>query len=113
MNANFKVIGLTRLEIKPKSTAREADALTTRPSELLSLSSQELLSLHYTFSYFRIPPFPSFPISVFQQDALITFPSFSEISSDSFRQFLFLYFIKISAISAFPSFSCIFDIFAF
>ena len=32
----FKVIGLTRLEIKPKSTVPEADALTTRPSELLN-----------------------------------------------------------------------------
>ena len=29
MNTNFKVIGLTRLGIKPKSTAPEADALTT------------------------------------------------------------------------------------
>ena len=36
MNTNFKVIGLTRLEIKPESTAPEADALTTRPSELLN-----------------------------------------------------------------------------
>ena len=35
MNTNFKVIGLTRLGIKPKSTAQETDALTTRPSELL------------------------------------------------------------------------------
>ena len=35
MNTNFKVIGLTQLEINPKSTAPEADALTTRPSELL------------------------------------------------------------------------------
>ena len=28
-------MGLTRLGIKPKSTASEADALTTRPSELV------------------------------------------------------------------------------
>ena len=35
MNINFKVIGLSRLGIKPKSTAPGADALTTRPSELL------------------------------------------------------------------------------
>ena len=34
VNTNFKVIGLTRLGIKPKSTASEADAFTTRPSEL-------------------------------------------------------------------------------
>ena len=27
-------MGLTRLEIKPQSTAAETDALTTRPSEL-------------------------------------------------------------------------------
>ena len=31
----FEVIGLTRLEIKPKSTTAEADALGTRPLELL------------------------------------------------------------------------------
>ena len=31
MNTNFKVIGVTRLGIKPKSTAPEADALTTLP----------------------------------------------------------------------------------
>ena len=34
VNTNFKVIGLTRLGIKPTSTAPEADALTTWPSEL-------------------------------------------------------------------------------
>ena len=34
MNTNFKVIGLTRLGIKPKSTDSEADVLTSRPSEL-------------------------------------------------------------------------------
>ena len=34
MNTNVKVIGLTRLEIKTKFTALEADALTTRPCEL-------------------------------------------------------------------------------
>ena len=36
MNANFKVIGLSRLGIKPESTAPDANALTTWPSELLS-----------------------------------------------------------------------------
>ena len=35
MNTNFKVIGLTLLEIKLESTAPEADAFITRPSELL------------------------------------------------------------------------------
>ena len=34
MNTNFKVIDLTRLVIKPESTAPEADARTTRPFEL-------------------------------------------------------------------------------
>ena len=34
MNANFIVVGLNLLGIKPKSTALEADALTSRPSEL-------------------------------------------------------------------------------
>ena len=40
MNSNFKVIGLTRLGIKSKSTAREADARTTRPSELTGPRSE-------------------------------------------------------------------------
>ena len=35
VNSNFKVNGLTRLGIKTQSTALEADALTTWPSELL------------------------------------------------------------------------------
>ena len=35
MNTNVNVIGLTRLGIKSTSTAPEADALTTRPLELL------------------------------------------------------------------------------
>ena len=58
VNTNFKVIGLTRLGIKPKSTAPEADALTTRTSELstpyLNLKSEvgKRISLLYaTASY--------------------------------------------------------------
>ena len=35
VNTKIKVNGLTRLGIKPKSTALEADVLTTRPYELL------------------------------------------------------------------------------
>ena len=34
MNINFKVIGLTRLGVKPESIAPEADALSTQPSGL-------------------------------------------------------------------------------
>ena len=34
MNSNFIVIGLTRLGIKPESTAQETAALTTGPSEM-------------------------------------------------------------------------------
>ena len=98
--------------------SREADALTTRLSEPLSLLSLELLSLHYSsFPIFALfsndSGFLTFPISVFQQDALFTFPSFSESFSDFFRHFrlfLFPYFIKISAISIISVFS---DIFAF
>ena len=51
MHTNFKVIGLTLLGIKPKSTALEADARTTRPSELskilLTLSTQNQNSNNY------------------------------------------------------------------
>ena len=39
MNINFKVISLSRLGIKPDSTAPEADALTTRPHELWKFGS--------------------------------------------------------------------------
>ena len=35
MNTKLKVIGLTRLEIKPESMIAEADALSTLPPELL------------------------------------------------------------------------------
>ena len=47
MDASFIVIGLTRLGIKPKSTAREANALSTWPSELLPLCQcgEQLASL--------------------------------------------------------------------
>ena len=38
MNTNFKAIGLTRLGIKPEFAAPEANALTTRPSDLLLLA---------------------------------------------------------------------------
>ena len=37
MNTKFKVIGLTRLGIKPASAGPEADALTTRPFELSNI----------------------------------------------------------------------------
>ena len=65
---------LLRLEIKPKSTAPARRTLyTTRPSELLSLLSLELLNLHYaSFPIFVLfsndsgfPSVPSFLISVF------------------------------------------------
>ena len=36
INTNFKVTGLTRLEIKPESTSPEAEAYTSRPSGLLN-----------------------------------------------------------------------------
>ena len=51
MNTNFKVIGLTRLGIKLKSTAPEADARTNRPSELsiteMTVLQPQLKNLFY------------------------------------------------------------------
>ena len=41
MSAKFKAIGLSRLGIKAKSTAPDADALTTRPSELSTIGFQD------------------------------------------------------------------------
>ena len=51
MNTNFKVTGLIRLGIKPKSTAFEADALTTRPSELLIKQELVEIVLFQSFIY--------------------------------------------------------------
>ena len=44
VNTNFKVIGLTRLRMKPESTAPETDALTTRPSDRNFIFSDTELS---------------------------------------------------------------------
>ena len=49
MNTNFKVNGVTRLGIKPKSTAPEANSLTTRPSELFNTAQKMGLSLLNAF----------------------------------------------------------------
>ena len=38
VNANFEVIGLTRLGIKFESTATEANALTALPSDLFNIT---------------------------------------------------------------------------
>ena len=59
MNTNFQVIGLTRLGIKPNYTAPEADALTTRPSELLNFNEvclkfvQNALKWPLQYEYFE------------------------------------------------------------
>ena len=45
MNTNFKDIGLTRLGIKPESTAPKEDALTTRQSELSNFKQISLLTV--------------------------------------------------------------------
>ena len=37
MNTHFRLIGLTRLGIKPQSTPPETDALTTRPSDFTEM----------------------------------------------------------------------------
>ena len=49
----FKVISLTPLGIKPKSTALEADALTTRPTRKYSvnIALQEIIRLKRQLSY--------------------------------------------------------------
>ena len=47
MNTNVKVIGLTRIVIKPKSTSPEANTFTTRPFELL---------VYAPFNISRYPP---------------------------------------------------------
>ena len=50
MNTNVKVIGLTRLGIKPKSTVPEADALTTRPFEPLKFVMSFEIKVTVAFS---------------------------------------------------------------
>ena len=54
MNTNFKVIGLTRLAIKPKSTAREADVLTTRSYKLLKQLKTKLRSKICNLAFFLV-----------------------------------------------------------
>ena len=46
MNTNFKVIGLTRLGIKPESKALEAQAPSTRPLELCLVKRAVLETLY-------------------------------------------------------------------
>ena len=46
MNTNFKFVGLTRLGIKPEFTGPEADALTTRPSELAAVAGAVVYIMH-------------------------------------------------------------------
>ena len=47
MDTKFKVIGMTRLGIKPESTIPEADALTTRLSKLLNFHLNALKKTRY------------------------------------------------------------------
>ena len=59
MNTSFKVIGLTRLEIKPESTVPEANALATRLSALrraccLTSAVQTYFSFQLKFLFFFI-----------------------------------------------------------
>ena len=54
MNTNFKVIGLTRLGMKPESTGPKADALTTRPSELLKQKQMGDTLNEYLFLQFLL-----------------------------------------------------------
>ena len=61
MNISFKVIGLAPLGIKPESTAPEADALPTYPSEVictscwqLQLGINALAKFRFSFFYFAL-----------------------------------------------------------
>ena len=48
-NTNFKVFGLTRLGIKPEHTVPEADALTTRPSELFKVQRSKQKNVKFFY----------------------------------------------------------------
>ena len=50
-NINFKVIGLTRLGIKPESTVLEADTFTSRPYGRLNFYSSASFSFDSAFYY--------------------------------------------------------------
>ena len=43
MNIKFKVVGLTRVDIKPESTDPEADALNSRPRTVYSFVAYSLV----------------------------------------------------------------------
>ena len=75
MNTNFKVIGLTRLKIKPASTAPEADALCTRTFELLNVYPLIMRNRQSTIracsevaSYLRTDKDKGIPLGAFPND---------------------------------------------
>ena len=75
MKSNFQVIGLTRLEIKPASTAPEADTLTTRPFELLNIyplimrnRRSAIRASSEVASYLRTDEDKGTPLSAFPND---------------------------------------------
>ena len=81
MNTNFKAIGLTRLGIKPKSTAPEADVLTIRPSELLNVKQEkrgENLLFWRSHSYVDLVLQKKVFTLFFNQRAARSFNSFSK-----------------------------------
>ena len=56
MNGNFKYIGLTRLGIKPESTAPESDALTTsRRIETAMIFYNQTFMIHSFYAGVDIP----------------------------------------------------------
>ena len=66
MNTNFKVIGLTRLGIKPKATAPEADTLITRPSALLNtIFVKKKMCYHYRYESMHLLNIVQISVKIF------------------------------------------------
>ena len=57
VNSSAEVIDLTRLGIKPASAAPEATALTTKPSELLTLNHKNNKNTALTLNHVKIKAF--------------------------------------------------------
>ena len=84
MNTNFKVIGLTRLGIKPKSTAREADTLITHQSELFNY--YVVLTFEYIRSVTKQQVFVAYLSQCFTDNTYVT------VQLSIKQVYLFIYF---------------------
>ena len=91
VNSNFKVIGLTRLGIKPNFTPPKANALTTRPSELIIPTPVfKVFCMNSTLSCLFIVPYICITIFIANTDCTIFMGAI--VSFRRYRNLTYRYF---------------------